>query len=173
MAAGVAFAMFGGPHQLRFWPLEGASDLMERVMPLVLIALFTERALEVFVTAWRGPAEKVLKTVEAADGLEAKKEIAAYKGETQRIAFTAGIALGVLVSATGVRCLALLLYPDEIEALTGTQMYLFNALDVLITGAVIGGGAEGIHKIVKVFTTFLETSSAKIEKQKPAEAPVQ
>jgi hypothetical protein len=35
---------------------------------------------------------------------------------------------------------------------------LFNVLDVLITGAILSGGADAIHKIVATFTTFMEAT---------------
>jgi hypothetical protein len=77
------------------------------------------------------------------------------------------LVLGLRVA---VRILPCGRYPDQIEALTGWQRPLFTSVDVVVTGAVIGGGADGLHKIVKVFTTFFETTSAKIEAQKPAAA---
>ena len=172
---GVLFAVFGGPQPLAFWPIEGTADLLQRIAPLFLIALFVERALEVFISAWRGPEERVRKAARATTlgkiTPEENARLVEYKSETLRIALSAGIALGIVVSAVGVRALALFMYPDQIEALAGWQRSLFTSVDVLVTGAVIGGGADGLHKIVKVFTSFLETSSARIEARRPASAP--
>lgn len=41
---------------------------------------------------------------------------------------------------------------------TTTQGIAFRFLDVALTGALIAGGSEGIHKITQVFTTFLEVT---------------
>ena len=39
-----------------------------------------------------------------------------------------------------------------------------------VTGAMIGGGADGIHKIISVFTNFLDTTSANLEARRPADS---
>jgi hypothetical protein len=170
-AVAAVLAVFSGPKALAFWPLENASDFLQRITPLFLVALFVERALEVFMTAWRGQGEKQLKVKSrhvAADGKQAADlDLTLYKTDTQRIAFSAGIALGVIISAVGIRSLSLFIYGDDIDALTGWQRSLFTAVDVLVTGAVIGGGADGLHKIVKVFLGFMDTTSANIDAKKP------
>src|SRR5262245_46718180 len=134
-ALALGFALFGGPQLLSFWPLEGGADFLQRVTPLFLVALFIERALEVFVTAWRAPQERGMKAMRSTElGKITPEETAnllRYKSDTQRIAFTAGIVLGIVVSAMGIRALALFIYPDQIEALTGWQRPLFTAVDVV------------------------------------------
>jgi hypothetical protein len=167
-----AFAIFGGPRILTFWPIESAGDFAQRIVPLFIVALFIERALEVIVTAWRAQEENVRKAMRdtslGAISPEEKATLVKYKCETQRLALLAGITLGVVVSAVGIRALALFIYPDQIEALIGWQRPLFTSVDVLVTGALIGGGADGLHKLVKVFTTFFDVSVARFEAQRPA-----
>jgi hypothetical protein len=38
-------------------------------------------------------------------------------------------------------------------------------VSVSITGLVIGGGADGIYKIVKVFTSYFEPSPARLRER--------
>ena len=42
------------------------------------------------------------------------------------------------------------------DALAEGQQKAFRATDVVISGAVLGGGADGLHKIVKRFLDFVE-----------------
>ena len=37
--------------------------------------------------------------------------------------------------------------------------------DVLLTGAVVGGGSDGMHKLVQVFTNFMD-STAELAKKR-------
>jgi hypothetical protein len=36
-------------------------------------------------------------------------------------------------------------------------------LDVLITGALLSGGADAIHKVVSTFTTFMEATKSRVK----------
>jgi hypothetical protein len=40
---------------------------------------------------------------------------------------------------------------------------LLQVLDVLIKGALLGGGAEAIHQNVSMFTTFMEPTKSRIK----------
>jgi hypothetical protein len=35
--------------------------------------------------------------------------------------------------------------------------WLFPTVDVLVTGAVLAGGSEGVHQMVNVFSNFMES----------------
>jgi hypothetical protein len=162
---GVLFAVNGNPQQLAFWPLDGVADCLQRITPLFIIALFVERAIEVFVSPWRSREEALLRAARQRTELGRLAEaddrtLTTFKADTMRITFAAGVGIGVIVSAVGVRALALFIDPDQIAALAGWQRPLFTTVDVVITGLVIGGGADGIHKIVKVFTSFFDSVTA-------------
>lgn len=155
------------PDLIRFWPFT-ATEFVQLIMPLVLVALIIERALEVLLTSWRGPAAtKIareitrLKTTEAArEQLEqARDSQVDYKSDTQRIAFLASFTLGIVISALGIRVLELFVDPDVFRELLPTQKNAFNTMDVLLTGALLGGGSEALHKLVLVFTNFMDTAA--------------
>jgi hypothetical protein len=154
------------PGLVRFWPM-GAGEFLQTIAPVVLVSLLIERTLEVFLTTWRGPEAARLDLGARRAGADAKlaaeQSLTAYKAATQRIAFLSGIALGVVVSALGVRILGLFVDPAVFRSLSALQREWFNAADVLLTGAVLGGGADGLHKIISVFTSFLDATTAKVK----------
>ena len=154
-----------------------AADVMRILTPLFLISLFMERATEVFLTAWRAAGSDVLSrevarlSASAKAGNQANQpaldqaqdRLAKYKSETQRIAFIGMLALGIVISLMGIRALELFLDLDVFKDLASTQKGAFHTTDVFVTGALLGGGSEGIHKLVKVITDFLDQTSKKIK----------
>lgn len=164
------------PGLIRFWPF-GVNDFLQVMTPLVLVSLFIERALEVFVTSWRGEeADKLDIAIEtskaqvkagvpeAEENLMARQlHSAKYKARTRRIAFVSGVVVGLIVSALGVRAIQLFVDPAAFTTLPAWQQRLFAVADVTLTGGAIGGGADGLHKLVSVFTNFMD-STAKLAK---------
>ncbi len=159
------------------------TDILQLLTSLFLIALFLERALEVFLTTLRGPdaADKELavatarREVEAAEApieaiggaqnqallaqarevLRAAEQVrTSYKSQTQRYALWTGLTLGLLVSAAGIRTLQPLVDSTELP-----QKPFFNLIDAFLTGGLIAGGSDGIHKITQVFTNFMESTA--------------
>ena len=132
---------------------------------LLIVSLILERALEVFVTTWRGPAAKKMgeemKSLTGADRERKGLEKTEYKSSTQRVALWTGLTLGLLVSAVGIRTLQALVDPTALDQLPKAQAAAFSLLDVLLTGGLIAGGSEGIHKITQVFTNFMEATAEK------------
>jgi hypothetical protein len=120
----------------------------------------------VFLTSWRQGAATRL-SLRAAAGTrtnhvasdETQGGIADYKSRTQRIAFLAGTTIGVVIAALGIRSLELLVDPAVFSALPEAQRRLFNVADVLLTGAILGGGADGLHKLVSAFTNFVDSTA--------------
>jgi hypothetical protein len=173
-AAGIVLSVWREPGLIRFWPFS-AGEFVQLITPLVLVALFIERALEVFLTAWRGKGSanigleiKNAKSRLAQGEAGAKTDLqnserthTDYKSDTQRVAFLAALALGIVVSALGVRGLSLFVDPAAFKELSSSQRTWFNAIDVLLTGALLGGGSEGLHKLVTVFTNFMDTAAKK------------
>ena len=90
-----------------------------------------------------------------------ENEIARYKGQTSRMAFRVGVTAGILVSVVGVRVLHPLMDADH--ELDGLQGLAFDSLDIFITGGLLGGGSDGVHKAVSVITDFLDATRDKIK----------
>ncbi|HWR82946.1 MAG TPA: hypothetical protein VN285_06570 [Candidatus Deferrimicrobium sp.] len=156
------------------------------LIPMFIIAAFLERTQEVFVASWRdierGRLEQTVREIEtgiakcsgqATDGLieklkEANLEVSRFKTDTRRYVFLFGLASGILISIVGVRVLKPLTSMDA--STVGFQRHLFNFTDIVLTGALIGGGSESIHRVVAVITDFLDaTRTIASKKQQKAE----
>lgn len=158
------------PPLIRFRPLE-IEDFTSVIVPLFLVALFIERAVEVFLTSWRATdsetLEKKAKEKEP-DGVEKpasveRQELSRFKGRTRIIAFTSGTLLGIIAAALGFRVLEPFLHADwsQQPGVTPFHAGSFQAFDAILTGLVIGGGADGMHKLVLVFTNFMDAAAKK------------
>ena len=167
----VLFVVFVKPEPLTFADFT-ALDVANKFAPLLLIALIIERTLEVFLTIWRGPDSAKydldLKHQKAkgskSDLVEIQsqeKKLLEYKQQTQRIAFASSVALGILISALGIRALEPFVDADSLFQLPDFQQSTFRLVDVLLTGTLLGGGADGLHKIIAAFTTFMDSSKDK------------
>ncbi|SRR6266566_4132102 len=89
-----------------------------------------------------------------------------YRTDTQRIAFVGSLAVGIAVSLVGFRALGFFANKSDLLALSKDHHYqflLFQAMDILLSGAVISGGADGIHQIVTVFTSFADNTKNKMK----------
>jgi hypothetical protein len=163
------------PGLVRFSEITVA-DAVQIVIPLLLISAFMERANEVLITAWRAPgANDLCREVEKLTALtktdptvlpqlhQAEDNLSSYKVDTRRAAIVGMLALGILISVAGVRALELLLDANVFRGLSDIQRGAFEPLDVLVTGALLGGGSDGVHKLVKVITDFLDATSKRLK----------
>lgn len=120
--------------------------VLQIFLPVLALAIFIERAVEVYVNTHRESGK-----------LEAKghgsRELETYKTHTRRKAFLMALTLGTLVSLVGMRVLFPLVSADFVPA--GLQGRLFGMVDVVITAAMLAGGAEPIHKLMLVLTGYL------------------
>lgn len=157
------------------------------LLSLFLVALVFERALEVIMTTWRGPGATDLENElqEVNDALDflprdallpdaerqarakklleskfaAMKALTKYRCETQRIALHTSFLLGLAVAAAGLRAIEPhVVLPSNPYPL---QAGALKALDALLTGGIIAGGSDAIHKIMQAFTDFAESTSAR------------
>ncbi len=157
-----------------------AEEFVQLITPLFLTALFIERVLEVFISAWRAAeTEKLERDLKAVkDALSAAKEsppvrtkfkladqtgrehdLGVYKATTRRRTWVAGTLLGVIVAALGVRALGLFIDASEFADLREGQRVWFTRLDILLTGAVLAGGSDSLHQLVNTFTNFMKKSA--------------
>ena len=87
----------------------------------------------------------------------------AYKSNTRIIALWTSLLCGLLISAIGIRSIEPLIVLDANNPI---QIIIFRCLDALLTGGLIAGGSEGIHKFTQVFTDFLEATSRQAKDRK-------
>ena len=158
-----------------------AADILQLLTVLFLVALLAERALEIFVGTWRSPGATQLELTvhgleeevgrlqqsaaseprvlaEARAALEkAKRQERQYRCVTRQIVLWVGLGLGLLVSAVGCRALEVLVDPSL--SWSPAQASAFRLVDVVLTGGVIAGGSEGIHRIATVFDNFMNATA--------------
>lgn len=170
------------PESLKFNDFD-SSKLAPLLGSLLFMALLAERTLEVFLTNWRGPVaaqkdreietkSQEISQLEKAKPLKqdpivkAQKKLKEltnsreeYRMQTRSNALWLGLLIGLLVSAVGVRLLHELVTSD----LKGTQALYFTAVDILLTGCLIAGGSDGLHKIAEQYNNFMA-----LNKKKPA-----
>jgi len=164
---------------LKFVNLSGA-DFASRFSVLVFFSLLIERTVEILMSIWRSKEantrEATVKrlidsNISPADQslIDAKTSLIEYKAETIQWTMPVGFAIGLLVSAFGVRALSQFvdLTAMGAGALNEAQRLWFNRIDILFTGALLAGGADPIHKILDLYRKFIESSAAKAAGTKP------
>ena len=147
-----------------FWELE-ISGVTLLLTYLAVVSLVIERAVEVIMVAWRGPKKKILEnavlaTTNKKEPVEnevnaAYQAKATYSAETRSLSLITALGLGILVSAIGVRVLEPLVDPVGLKAMGSFQKSIFVATDAFVTGALLGGGADGIHNILDTFLKYV------------------
>lgn len=158
---------------------------------LFTVALLLERSLEVFINVWREPqaAQLLLDSQEAQTVLGSKralnlaipanqtaltdatakqsltlKALQSYRSQTQKIALGCSFVAGLTVSAVGLRTLETFLDATARSGLSAghsLQLFAFHFVDIWLTGGLLAGGSEGIHKIMQAYTDFMEATSKK------------
>jgi len=162
---------------LAFKPFK-AEEIVGNLTALFLISLFLERALEVFLTSWRDAGRRKLEqdiaravaaeakaAADAKAALEAETrqkrcELANFKAQTARWSFMFGLVAGAIIALAGARALSPLL--AEPPAAGSPQLLVVTIVDVVITAGLIGGGSDGIHKLVSVITDYLDATRDKV-----------
>ena len=92
--------------------------------------------------------------------LQKQHELDAYKTQTARASFICGLVAGVVIAIAGARALSPLL--AELPAPGSPQLLVVTIVDVLVTAGLIGGGSDGIHKLVSVITDYLDATRDKV-----------
>ena len=169
----------------------GADEVVTILAVLIFVSLLVERTLEVFVSALRDPGASLLKgkitrlkeqkTELEGDSGEppqstALKEVIEelhkmvdeqinYKSTTMRISLYTALSAGLLASAVGIRTLESLSGDNVFGPLSDTQETAFQLTDVLLTGGLIAGGAEGIHRMANVFNDFMDSTADRAKRE--------
>ena len=171
----VAVALFN-PGQLSFRPFT-LTEFLQLVSPLMMVALFIERVLEVFLASWRtGHAMMSNQQTDSGGHTGIERLLSEptpltdtqIRSQTRRVAFVAGTAIGAIVAALGVRVLESIVDVNAFAALPQVHQRVFRTADVLMTGAVLGGGSDAIHQLVRVFTNFFQSAAGRVKKGGPA-----
>jgi hypothetical protein len=76
-----------------------------------------------------------------------------YKSTTRSYTLWSALLLGILISLIGIRGIGTFTILGSGE---GWGNNWFKIVDIFLTGAVIAGGSDFIHKILQVVTTFME-----------------
>jgi hypothetical protein len=176
LAVILSFPVWLAPAHIEFKDF-GTADIVRLLTTLFVVSLLAERALEVFVGTWRSPGASQLeldvrvaqeKVTRLQDGSrsdprlcearkaleEAKRAERDYRCVTRKVALWIGLTLGLLVAGVGLRGLETLIDP-ALNAWSARQSGAFHLVDVGLTGGVIAGGSEGIHRIATVFDNFM------------------
>jgi hypothetical protein len=149
------------------------TDILAIVTSLFVVAVFMERSIEAILTPVRAPDRQKLKQElddlrKAAETDISKKaaqrvkecELETYRLHTARWAYWLSFVFGLLISLVGIRTLAGLVEPTELEKLGALQRTLFSFVDIVLTGGVIAGGSAAIDKIGRKISEFYKLRSA-------------
>jgi hypothetical protein len=148
--------------------------VMDTLAPLLLASAFIERAVEVIISPWRDAEANQLESAlnelkartPAADPSSIEMANAAfhtYTGRTQQYAFAASMTLSLSAAYVGVRALWPFVNQANFNTLDKSQQWMFLVVDVVLSAAMLAGGADGIHQVVNAFTTFFSTTAQKTQ----------
>jgi len=147
-------------------------EVLQFVSPLMMVALFIERVLEVFLNCLRLQRPRSVgaqSSPQASTAVETEIHslqwgaVCRSRSQTRRVAFVAGTALGAIVAALGIRVLEAVVDPGVFAALPVLHQRMFRTADVLMTGAVLGGGSDALHQMVLVFTNFFQSAAGRVK----------
>lgn len=95
---------------------------------------------------------------------EAQAKMEKYRGETGRVAYVFGSLFGLVIGLAGLRVLAPLV-DINLANWAGFQTFVFHGVDVILTAALLAGGASGIHQIISVFSDYTAQTRRKAQAQ--------
>jgi len=185
VAIAAAIGFLGVSIYWNFRPFEfkpfNSADTFGLMTKLMLISAFMERTIEFFISVWRKteklhmikelenhkkeieelPVGTPLRKEMNAEREELKTAMREYTGQTMRISMWISFLFGIAISAAGVRAIEPLFNIDiaALEIKNAAQFYVFFFVDILLTGGLISGGSEGIHKIATAYNNFWDTTA--------------
>ncbi|UTA47816.1 hypothetical protein L1F30_16880 [Simiduia sp. 21SJ11W-1] len=137
---------------------------------VVLVCLFLERAIEVFLSALRGGgADRLDQQLQSFDAIhkldtEARAEFQAlqlaradYRSHSRLIAQQMGLCMGLLIALVGLRILEQLVVAPP----AGLQGRWFTCIDILLTGSVLAGGSDAVNKLTKAYSQLMASMANK------------
>lgn len=94
---------------------------------------------------------------------KAMQAIQTYRTQTMKMVHLAALVVGVFVATAGVRALEPL-FQWEVP---GAIPSFFKYVDTLLTAGLIAGGADGLHKLVALATTYFDVSRDRLSGKPP------
>ena len=164
-------------------------NVLQQLTILIVVALFLERALEVYklsyfslekerlaadVDTCQTALQSLIAETEGllnSDGVQATRlrllnaedRLRVYVNGMRQSLLLAAIVFGLLIGLVGVRSLeGAFDFPPPISTVEIFRFYLFRVLDVILTAGLIAGGSEGIHTIIKKLSNFFPDIPQKI-----------
>ena len=167
VVAALALAWILSPDYIRLLDID-ANSALRIIGSLFIVTAFVERAVQVILGIWVEPGKLEIKgkisaakakraggATPDADEIAQTQALEKYRAASGKLAFTLALFMGVAVSWIGVRSLRALIDPvsyDEIG--TDIQRHIFTLVDVVVTGALIAGGSNGMHELMQTITEF-------------------
>lgn len=164
--------------------------VIRRLSVLIIVALFLERALEVYKLSYFSQRKERLTIKveqhqlelnallltssedepkrdalqEIKDRLfEAEENLQAHQDYTRQRILQIAIVFALLLSAVGLRSLEGIVQYPETETISEIfRLYLFRILDISLTAGLIAGGSEGLHSIIKKLYSFFPDASRQV-----------
>jgi len=142
-----------------------ASAILERALDVVLSLAFGAKAdeLDAQIATLQAELDKAdcgpdkVQAAKLRDELElVRADRQRNKRETMTWALPMAVAIGVLMSAVGLRALSALADPASLQGINGMHRQALTVTDIVVTGMLLGGGSEGIHRIVALFRTWTD-----------------
>ncbi|MGA9668840.1 MAG: hypothetical protein WBQ94_06505 [Terracidiphilus sp.] len=157
------------------------TQLISKMSPLLLASAFIERAVEVLVSPWRdteaSKRQVALDQAKAAPVPDpvvikaASDSLDEYRGQTQHYALLVSLLLGSVAAMSGVRALWPLLSSTQVTpagtlaAVNWQQQFVFHVVDVVLSAAMLAGGADGIHSMTSALTSYLDATGEQARKK--------
>lgn len=86
-----------------------------------------------------------------------------YASGTKRFAMYFALGAGMIISAVGIRILGTLV--EEFGPDMGNlQQMAFRLTDIALTGGLLAGGSEALHRLAALYNTFLDATIKKANK---------
>lgn len=148
--------------------------VVQQLTILVIVALFLERALEVYKLSYFSPEKERLaakvehfqmellslspQTSANSDKIQAvqlrlysaEESLRNYINHMRQSLLRVAIGFGLLIGLVGLRSLESAFdFPVPESVLEMFRFYLFRVLDLILTAGLIAGGSEGLHNVIK------------------------
>lgn len=129
---------------------KAVQDRLEQIG--TLRARIADPALQSQHAEMQAQLDEANRSLEAArqERKQTMQDIQTYRTQTQKVSHIAALVAGFFIAAAGVRAL------DPLFDANGSS--LFGYVDTLLTTGLIAGGADGLHKLISLATTYFDIS---------------